>query len=78
MMVISVDPVRKTRGIRATCRSGFQPQRINQANCWASSAYPGGAWAGRYVQQNPAFALTSTCSSTSRYSPPLRHRAQWN
>ncbi len=61
MMVISVDPVRKTAGILSIPRDlwvqvpGFQPQRINQANSLGeSSAYPGGgpALAAATVQQN--------------------------
>jgi LCP family protein required for cell wall assembly len=61
MMVISVDPVRKTAGVLSIPRDlwvqipGFQPQRINQANSLGeSSAYPGGgpALAAATVQQN--------------------------
>lgn len=62
MIVISVDPVRKTAGVLSIPRDlwvqipGFQPQRINQANpLGESSGYPGGggpALAAVTVQQN--------------------------
>lgn len=61
MIVVSVDPVRKTAGMLSIPRDlwvtipGFQPQRINQANALGdANAYPGGgpALAARTVTEN--------------------------